>query len=95
MKRININRIKLTRQEREIEDALLRGEYVRASKNEFNKMARALARRRKPGLTPLTETLEIITDKRLMASIRQGLKETRAGKLIPWDRVKQKLDRKK
>lgn len=39
--------MKLTRQEREIEDALLRGEYVKASKAEIDAVARAIARRRK------------------------------------------------
>ena len=40
-------RIKLTRQEKEIEDALLRGEYQRVSKEEFDEIARSLAARRK------------------------------------------------
>ncbi len=42
-----MRRIKLTRQEKEIEDALLRGEYVSVSKEEFEATARALAARRK------------------------------------------------
>ena len=42
-----MRRMKLTRQEREIEEAMLRGEYVKASKAEIEEMARALARRRK------------------------------------------------
>ena len=47
MKRININRIKLTRQEREIEEAMLRGEYVKGSKAQFDEIAQALAHRKK------------------------------------------------
>ncbi len=39
--------IKLTRQEKVIEDALLRGEYVPVSKAEFNVIAAALAKRKK------------------------------------------------
>ena len=42
-----MRRMKLTRQEREIEEALLRGEYVKASKAEIEEMARAIARRKK------------------------------------------------
>jgi len=40
-----MKRIKLTRQEREIENALLRGEYVKVSKAEFDEIAQAIARR--------------------------------------------------
>lgn len=39
----------------------------------------------------LTETLEIMADKHLMATLRQGMKEIRAGKFIPWEQVKRKL----
>ena len=39
----------------------------------------------------LTETLEIMTDERLMASLRQSIREAKAGKLISWERVKRKL----
>jgi len=39
--------IKLTRQERAVEDALMKGEYIDVSKEEFNAMARAIAARRK------------------------------------------------
>lgn len=39
--------IKLTRQEKAIEDALMKGEYVNASKEEFDEMARAIAARKK------------------------------------------------
>ena len=39
--------IKLTRQEKEIEGALIRGEYVSVPKSEFEDIARAVAHRRK------------------------------------------------
>ena len=39
----------------------------------------------------LTETLEIMTDERLMKSLRQSIQEAKAGKLIPWERAKRKL----
>ena len=42
-----MRRIKLTRQEKAIEDAALRGEYVEASKEELGEIAAALAARRK------------------------------------------------
>ena len=39
----------------------------------------------------LTETLEIMTDDRLMRALRHSLKEAKAGKFIPWERAKRKL----
>ena len=42
-----MRRIKLTREERAIEEALLKGEYRNASKAKFDEIAAALARRRK------------------------------------------------
>ena len=39
----------------------------------------------------LAETLEIMTDKELMASLRQSIKEAKQGKLIPWEQVKRRL----
>ena len=42
-----MRRIKLTRYEKSIEDALVRGEYVPVSQEEFEEAARALAARRK------------------------------------------------
>jgi len=39
--------IKLTRQEKAVEDALMKGEYIDVSKEEFNEMARVIAARRK------------------------------------------------
>ncbi len=42
-----MRRIKLTRQEKSIEDALIRGEYISGSKEDFDELAAALAARRK------------------------------------------------
>ena len=42
-----MRRIKLTRQEKEIEDAALRGEYIPVSKEEFEEIAASLAAHRK------------------------------------------------
>ena len=42
-----MRQIKLTRQERGIEGALVRGEYVGVPKSEFEEIARAVAHRRK------------------------------------------------
>ena len=39
----------------------------------------------------LVETLEVMSDGELMASLREGIKEARQGKLIPWERAKRKL----
>ncbi len=47
MKKFDIRRIKLTREERAIENALLRGEYVPGTRKEFREISQALARRRK------------------------------------------------
>ncbi len=42
-----MRRIKLTKYEQAIEDAISRGEFVDASRAEFNEIAQAIARRRK------------------------------------------------
>ena len=39
----------------------------------------------------LVETLEVLSDERLMTTLRRGLKEAREGKLIPWTRAKEHL----
>ena len=39
----------------------------------------------------LTETLEIMADERLMASLHQSIREAKVGKLISWERAKRKL----
>ena len=54
------------------------------------------AGQRKPSRTwerseALTETLEIMSDKRLMANLRRSLRDVKAGRLIPWEDVKRKL----
>lgn len=38
------------------------------------------------------ETLEIMGDKELMASLRRALREEKEGKRIPWEKVKRDLD---
>ena len=44
---MKLRRIKLTKYERELEQALLKGELVPGSKAEFDEIARMLARRKK------------------------------------------------
>ena len=39
----------------------------------------------------LVETLEIMSDDDLMKSLRQGMKDIKQGKTIPWERAKRKL----
>ena len=39
----------------------------------------------------LVETLDVMADDDLMASLRQGIKEVSQGKGISWDRAKRKL----
>lgn len=39
----------------------------------------------------ITETLEIMGDKRLMAALRQGIRELKAGKGIAWEQAKKTL----
>ena len=39
----------------------------------------------------LTETLEIMADEHLMASLHQSIREAKAGKLVSWERAKRKL----
>ncbi len=39
----------------------------------------------------LVETLEVLSDKDLVAAFRQGVREIQQGKGIPWERVKRKL----
>lgn len=59
----------------------------------------AVTRRGKPVLAlmpwefyeSLVETLEILGDEELMAALRQGIKEMKEGKGIPWEEAKAKL----
>lgn len=39
----------------------------------------------------LVETLEIMGDEKMMASMRQGIREAAEGKSIPWEKAKRKL----
>lgn len=54
-----MKRIKLTKEEQKIEDAIARGEYVPASKAEFKEIAQALARLRNPYARTLKKPLTI------------------------------------
>ena len=40
----------------------------------------------------ITETLEILADKDLMAALRKSISELKAGKSISWEEAKKKLD---
>ena len=40
----------------------------------------------------LVETLEILGDEALVAQLRQGIRELKAGKGIPWEKAKRDLD---
>ena len=51
--RINWKKIKLTKEEKEIEKALLRGEYRSATTEEFKEIARAITRHRKDAVLSL------------------------------------------
>lgn len=59
----------------------------------------AITRRGKPVLAVMSwdlyesivETLEIMSDEAQMASLRQGLKEMKQGKLKSWEQVKKEL----
>ena len=48
-----MKRIKLNRQEKQIEEALVRGEYVDVSKADFNHIAQAIAIRKKDAVLNL------------------------------------------
>ena len=39
----------------------------------------------------LVETLEVLSDEKLMTALKKSLKELKAGKLIPWEKVKADL----
>jgi antitoxin YefM len=59
----------------------------------------AVTRRGKPVLAvmpwelyeALIETLEILGDEELLATLRQGIKEAEAGEGIPWEQAKKEL----
>ncbi len=60
----------------------------------------AVTRRGKPVLAvmpwefyeSLVETLEVLGDEKLMADLKQSIKEDQAGKLIPWEKVKKEFE---
>ena len=59
-------RIRLSRSERAIERAVNRGEYRRASQEEFNRIAEAIARRKKDAVLNIrvnSQDLDIIKEK--------------------------------
>lgn len=60
-----MRKISLTRQERAIEDSLLKGEYVNVSKSEFIAIAEAIAARKKNAV------LNIRVNSRDLVSIKQ------------------------
>ena len=64
-----MRKIKLTRYEKEIDDALVKGEYVSASKEECDAMAALLARYKKDAV------LNIRVNSRDLASIKQKAKQ--------------------
>ncbi len=59
----------------------------------------AVTRRGKPVLAVMSwdlyesivETLEILGDEKMMAALRQGIREAAQGKHIPWEKAKRKL----
>jgi len=64
-----MNKFKLNREERAIEAALLRGEYRPVSKAKFDRIAQALARRKKDAV------LNIRVNSADLASIKQKAKK--------------------
>ena len=64
-----MKRIKLDREESAIESALLRGEYLPAPKAEFDRIAQAIARRKKDAV------LNIRVNSMDLASIKQKAKK--------------------
>lgn len=60
-----MRRVKLTKQEKAIENALLRGEYRSVSKSKFNSIAKAIAARKK------NATSNIRVNGKDLAGIRQ------------------------
>jgi len=68
-----MRRIKLSSQEREIENALLKGEYLDVNKKEFEDIAHAIANRRKDAVLNIrvnSRDLESIKEKARRLGIR-------------------------
>ena len=68
-----MRRIKLTREERAIEDALLRGEYVPVPREEFREIVQALAHRRKDAVLNIRVNSEDLKNIKAKAR-RHGVK---------------------
>lgn len=60
-----MRKINLTRQEKAVEDSLLKGEYINVEKNDFEAIAEAIAVRKKDAV------LNVRVNSRDLASIRQ------------------------
>ncbi|MDD3087292.1 MAG: antitoxin [Candidatus Omnitrophica bacterium] len=60
-----MRKINLTRQEKAVEDSLLKGEYINVGKNDFEAIAEAIAVRKKDAV------LNVRVNSRDLASIRQ------------------------
>ena len=60
-----MRKINLTRQEKAVEDSLLKGEYINVGKNDFEAIAEAIAARKKDAV------LNVRVNSRDLASIRQ------------------------
>jgi len=68
-----MRRIKLTRQEKAIENSLLRGEYVRIPDSEFNEIAKAIAAHKKDAVLNIrvnSQDLKSIKEKAAKLGIR-------------------------
>lgn len=68
-----MKRVKLTRQEREIEQALLKGEYVDVDKLDLAQVAQAVAHRKKDAVLNLRvnrDDLEVIKQKARKLGVR-------------------------
>ena len=68
-----MKRVKLTRQEREIEEALIKGEYVNVDKLDLAQVAQAVAHRKKDAVLNLRvnrDDLEVIKQKARKLGVR-------------------------
>ena len=68
-----MKRVKLTRQEKEIEEALVKGEYVSVDKIDLAQVAQAVAHRKKDAVLNLRvnrEDLEVIKQKARKLGVR-------------------------
>ncbi|UCD55596.1 MAG: antitoxin [Candidatus Omnitrophota bacterium] len=64
-----MRKIKLTKQEKTIEKALLKGEYIDVTKDEFNAIAKAIASRKKDAV------LNLRINSKDLANIRKKAKK--------------------